>query len=320
MATPTTYTYSISTAFPNHKVSTDRLTLEIQTSTIITALDSITTVGDNCNILFKDVLSGGDQTTLNAIVAAHTGAALPGGSQAVQQFSLAVGQQNQPLSYGRAVGYTATSATTNKAVRATTYTPQGTNAQRSINSTSANDTAAGTGARTVIINYLTAAFVLKSETVTLNGTTAVNTVNTDIAYIESLVVASVGSGSVNAGAIQLWTTTGGTGSIWASAAAGDQGTAYAHHYVPTGVTCYILNLNAGATVVSGVTNLVHQTQVANSPAIQIGAAIVHPAAGQWDHDFPIWLTLTGPELIWVNEKPTAATASVAWSGFEYVQF
>src|SRR5512135_2328684 len=44
-------------------------------------------------------------------------------------------------SVGRAQGYTATSAATGKAIRATTYTPQGANAQRSVNSTSANDTA-----------------------------------------------------------------------------------------------------------------------------------------------------------------------------------
>src|SRR5512135_3111762 len=71
---------------------------------------------------------------------------------------------------GRAQGYTATSATTGKAIRATTYTPQGTNAQRSVNSTSASDASAGTGARTVTINYLDATNIaLASETVTLNG-------------------------------------------------------------------------------------------------------------------------------------------------------
>ncbi len=101
----------------------------------------------------------------------------------------------------RAQGYTATSATSGKVIRATTYTPQGTNAQRSVNSTSASDTSAGTGARTVTINYLDTSFVAHSETVTLNGTTAVNTVGTNIAFIENIVVASVGSGGGNVGTI-----------------------------------------------------------------------------------------------------------------------
>ncbi len=48
---------------------------------------------------------------------------------------------------GRAQGYVSTNSTSNQAVRATPYTPQGNNAQRSIASSSANDTAAGTGAR-----------------------------------------------------------------------------------------------------------------------------------------------------------------------------
>ena len=57
---------------------------------------------------------------------------------------------------GRAQGYVGTSAASGVVVRATTYTPQGTNAQRSFKSTSASDTSAGTGARTVTINYLDA--------------------------------------------------------------------------------------------------------------------------------------------------------------------
>jgi hypothetical protein len=69
----TKYTYSVSGDFPNGKVATDRLTEEIQESTIITALDYITVYGDDCDIWFKDALSAGDQTTLDGIVAAHSG-------------------------------------------------------------------------------------------------------------------------------------------------------------------------------------------------------------------------------------------------------
>jgi hypothetical protein len=69
----TKYTYSISTDFPNEKVSVSRLTSEIQTSAIITALSSINTNGDDCDIWFKDALSGGDETILDNLVAAHSG-------------------------------------------------------------------------------------------------------------------------------------------------------------------------------------------------------------------------------------------------------
>lgn len=223
---------------------------------------------------------------------------------------------------GRAQGYVSTSLTNNIAVRATTYTPQGTNAQRSISSSSANDTGAGTGAREVLITYLDTSFVLHTETITLNGVTAVNTVGTNIAYIESIQVTKVGSGQINAGTISLFTAINGGGSVWASCNIGDQGTAWAHHYVPAGVTCYISVLTAGGTAVSGITNLVHQAGLATpgAPVTQIGTSVIHPAGGQWDHEFEVFLALPGPDLIWINEQPVIALANKTWAGFEYIQF
>ena len=73
----TKYTYSISGDFPNAKVCPDRLRDEIRASAIVTALQSILTSGDDCDIWFKDALSAGDVTILDGIVAAHSGAALP---------------------------------------------------------------------------------------------------------------------------------------------------------------------------------------------------------------------------------------------------
>ncbi len=73
----TKYTYSISSDFPNQKEDTDRLTQEIADSAIVTALDYIDTAGDDCDIWFVDALSGGDQTTLDTIVANHSGDPLP---------------------------------------------------------------------------------------------------------------------------------------------------------------------------------------------------------------------------------------------------
>lgn len=222
----------------------------------------------------------------------------------------------------RAQGYTATSATSGKDIRATTYTPQGANAQRSIKSASASDTAAGTGARQVLLTYLTAAFVLKTETITLNGTTAVATVNTDIAYVESMVVTSVGSNGGNVGAITLFTNNAGGGTAWASIAASDNQTFYAHHYVPAGQTCYILALNVGATVVAGQVNInvIQDPSNPNAPQLQRGMTVVHGAANSWSYEFRVPLGIPGPALIWLVERPVAATASTAVAGFEYLQF
>lgn len=223
---------------------------------------------------------------------------------------------------GISQGYTSTSATSGKVIRATNYSPQGTNAQRSIKSTSANDTSAGTGARTVTINYLNTSFVLNSETITLNGTTAVATANSDIAFIESMVVATVGSVGGNVGTINFFTDNAGVGSIWGSIAAGDNQTFWAHHYVPAGVTCYILGMSAGATVVAGQTNLNRSGNplVSTNPQLQIGATIMHVGAGTSDHKFAVPLSIVGPDLVWLVERPVASTASTAVAGFEYIQF
>lgn len=77
MATPTKYTFSIQSSFPNHIVETTRLTLEIQASAIAIAIDRIDTAGDVCDVWFKDALSSEDQSTLNGLVATHSGAPMP---------------------------------------------------------------------------------------------------------------------------------------------------------------------------------------------------------------------------------------------------
>lgn len=73
----TKYTYSIQDDFPYHKVDPGRLTQEIQESAITTALDSIDTNGDDCNIWFKAALSSEGEAVLDSIVAAHSGDPLP---------------------------------------------------------------------------------------------------------------------------------------------------------------------------------------------------------------------------------------------------
>jgi len=73
----TTYTYSIHNDFPNHAISSDRLTSDIISSSIIIALDCINTSGDQCDIIFKTTLSDGDKLILDGLVAAHSGESLP---------------------------------------------------------------------------------------------------------------------------------------------------------------------------------------------------------------------------------------------------
>lgn len=146
-------------------------------------------------------------------------------------------------------------AGTIKAVRATTYTPQSSNFTGSVVSSNANDTSAGTGARTVKITYYTATGTGPfTETVTMNGTTAVNLVNSNHCFIEKMEVITTGSLNWNAGTITLFTGANGTGTAVGSigfatnaASTGDNRTLWAHHYVPIGKTASIYGVSSGTT-------------------------------------------------------------------------
>lgn len=86
----TNYQYSITTDFPNDLVATGKLTTEIQNSVIVTALDSINTSGDSCDIRFKEALSSGDEDTLDGLVAAHDGVPVIGDATVLEDGRLAV--------------------------------------------------------------------------------------------------------------------------------------------------------------------------------------------------------------------------------------
>jgi len=70
------YEYNISD-FPNNKFSIDRLTREIQSSTIVISLDFINTSATEVFIYFKSDLSAGDKDILDSIIGNHSGEPLP---------------------------------------------------------------------------------------------------------------------------------------------------------------------------------------------------------------------------------------------------
>lgn len=95
-----------------------------------------------------------------------------------------------------------------------------------VSSDDANDTSAGTGARTVLIQGLDTNYVEISETVTMDGTTAVTTSNSYL-RINSLIVATAGTGETNAGSIFV-----GTGTV----TAGKPAAVYGEIYTGDGIT------------------------------------------------------------------------------------
>jgi hypothetical protein len=114
--------------------------------------------------------------------------------------------------------------------------------QLSISSSSTADTSAGTGARTVTLFGLDADYNEISETVTLNGQTAVTSTNSYL-RIYRMLVRSAGSGGQNAGVIYAGTgtvTSGVPANKYATIAIGDNQTLMALWTVPAGHTGYLL--------------------------------------------------------------------------------
>ena len=136
----------------------------------------------------------------------------------------------------RRFGNLTAASTSEVLLSARAYVEQASEAQRSVQSSSVQDKAGGTGAVKVRITYLTSAYVLKTEDVTLNGTTKVNTVASDIRFIEKFQVIQ---GAAAAGAIQLMNGTGGGATEFCGIGVGTYDAFLCHHYVPAGKSGFV---------------------------------------------------------------------------------
>jgi hypothetical protein len=108
----------------------------------------------------------------------------------------------------------------------------------------------GTGARTVYIEGLNGSYNVVSETVTLNGTTNVPTINSYL-YVNQFYVATVGSGGVNAGEITAKVST----TLYDLIAVGYNQRTTAHYCVPAGYTAYLTEAVLTAGQATGSTSV-----------------------------------------------------------------
>lgn len=111
-------------------------------------------------------------------------------------------------------------------------------------SSSASDTTGGSGAQKVKCTYLDSNWTVKNENVTMNGTTPVSLVATDILHIDAFHVIQVGSGGVAAGNID-WQNPAGT-VTFARIPAGLNMWLIARLHVPAGMTYHIMQWKVGA--------------------------------------------------------------------------
>lgn len=168
-----------------------------------------------------------------------------------------------------------------------------------ISSSSANDAAAGTGARTVRVLGINGTGGYAEEVVTLDGQTAVNTVNTYDA-IESMTVLTVGSGGVNAGTIYAGTgtvTSGVPAVPYSAIGAGDNLSLVGHWTCPTGFTGYLVK----GKITSGTTNanqyVLGKLKLRDTDGITRTAAVTTLAEGTAWYDFDYSIKITAGQCI-----------------------
>jgi hypothetical protein len=127
-----------------------------------------------------------------------------------------------------------------------------------ISSSDANDTAAGTGARTATIVGLDGNYNRISETVSLSGQTAVNTTNSYLRVFH-LMVNTAGSGGAAAGSIYagVGTVTSGVPATVYGVYTANGGSTACIYTVPAGYTGYIFDFLAatGCTTANAFTNI-----------------------------------------------------------------
>lgn len=160
-----------------------------------------------------------------------------------------------------------------------------------ISSGSANDAAAGTGARTVYILGINGDGSEVAETVTLNGQTAVNTTYT-YTEIQRIVVMTVGSGGVNAGQIYAGTgtvTLGVPANVYGHITVGDNQSLMGHFTVPAGYTGYMVKGSISSGTESGSNYITGRLKVKDASGVVRTAAIVtfSNALAAYDFVYPI---------------------------------
>lgn len=168
--------------------------------------------------------------------------------------------------------------------------------QLQVVSDSANDNILGTGAQQVTIDYFdspASGWTKRSETINLNGVTAVKTKATNIYRIDRFRVNKVGSGLFSAGNISLQSTDG-----LITYERIDQSTntfRTAVHYVEKGYVSMITDFNIGAATNQGITFiLVGSEEDSNGNTVALGKDQVDLNSGGFHASYASPMVVSNP--------------------------
>ncbi len=161
-----------------------------------------------------------------------------------------------------------------------------------VSSDSANDAAAGTGARTVYITGINGTGGEVDEIVTLNGTTPVSTTH-QYSEINRAIVLTAGSGGANAGALYVGSgvvTAGVPATVYGHIAVGENQSLMGHWTVPADHTGFIIKggISSGTP---GNNQYVTGRLKLRTDGVQHTAAIVTFSTGvvMFDFEYPVMI-------------------------------
>lgn len=188
----------------------------------------------------------------------------------------------------------------------------------SVVSTSASDAAAGTGIRTIFIGGLDGSYNDVSETVTLNGTTPVVTVNQYIAVNQCFGTAAGTTGAA-VGTITVTSAAAGT-PVLSGIPAGEGNATAAIYTVPAGKTAYIMRF--GGSMYSGggaaVTLLLRIKRFGGVAGTRYGFTLFESASTLGFSDILPYIEVPEKSLIKISATATNNNCSVRGNFSMYV--
>lgn len=182
------------------------------------------------------------------------------------------------------------------------YQPE-TAAQIKIESSSADDTDGGTGARTITITGIKSDKTEDTETKTLNGTTAITTTNSYF-LIYNFMVTSVGSNGSNVGNIKAYVTDENN-EIVNYINAGENNSSMCIYRVPISKTLLIKNI-----LVNGVSNgCSMHVRIKDTNSIEFSEFVFRISGFGRQIDFTIDKTYTTDHVIYIKLESDSDLAS-----------
>lgn len=181
-----------------------------------------------------------------------------------------------------------------------------------ISSSSSNDSSSGTGARTAYILGINGTGAEVAEIITLNGTAGVITAHAYTA-IQSITVATTGSGGMNAGDIYIGTgaiTIGVPANVYGHIMAGENQSLMGHFTIPAGYTGYMVRGSMSSGTVFASAYVTGRLKLRMN-GIVYTAAIVTFAGNMVAFDFDYPVAFPEGSCVSATAKGTANNESVS---------